>query len=74
MATRQSVKVFSVEHNVSLKNKFRILLKRKKGMHMKQARGRVSDTREFKDRNVFLNFFTLPFQRTDDSRKTELRV
>lgn len=43
-------------------------------MHVKQASGRVSNTREFKDRNVFLNFFMLPFQKIDDFRKTELRV
>lgn len=30
---------------------------------------------KFKDRNAFLNFFMLLFQKTDDARrKTELRV
>lgn len=70
LAARESAKVFSAEHTVIRNEKiWDSLRKEEVGTNIQRAGSRVSHTMKFKGRNVIFNFFMLPFQKTDDSRK-----
>lgn len=65
-AARASSKVFSAQHTVTVNKKYGTLSERKKWEWIFKRQIAESPTSgKFKDRNAFLNFFMLLFQKTD---------